>query len=451
MGKAVVDQRYTDLMKSLRKQGVVIKTGGMIQPLDKYRLPTGSLSLDIDLKGGFPTVGVIQIKGIPSAGKTFLLLSHIRELERLAKKLNIIIPVLWVAFEEFDVAWARNFFNIPYTEKELVEFEQLYGSEYVKKLVDKPIYIQLDLHQPDGGGEGLEVIYRLLKENVYWAIGIDSIGALKPEVMLDDENTLEKKTQKIASRAQLLEHFVGKVVSAYNQISNQRVHLFNEKFRWEYELCTDTKDCPWCKDAAKITRKLKKGESAWEGTHPVEFLMPKCGITAINQVRAKFGGGAKKPGMAAPPPDASSGYALAHAKRIDLRLTPAGILEADVGGGRKITYGRAVKYRIEKSKVSGVLQDTQGAYNFFVRNYKNYNAGTIDRISEVTHLAAANGIIEKSGSWIHVKGQKFQGDAKAIEFLLGEPEVVDELAAEILELHDIRAFDPYPTQLGELK
>jgi len=443
---AILDQRYIDLMAELKRKGVVIKTGGMIQPLDKYRLPTGSLSLDIDLQGGFPTVGVLQIKGVPSAGKTFLLLSHIAALARLAKKLNIIIPVLWCAFEEFDVAWARNFFHIPYTEKELVEFEQLYGSDYVKQVLDTPTYIRFDLHQPDGGGEGLEAIYRLLKENVYWVIGIDSIGALKPEVMLDEENTLEQKSQKIASRAQLLEHFVGKVVSAYNQISNQRIHLFNDRYRWDYEMCTNTQDCPWCKDAAKRTKK-KKNDSTWEGTHSVEFLAPKCGIVAINQVRAQFGGNRNKK-MGPPPPDAASGYALAHIKRLDLRLTPGGPLQADISGNRKITYGKVVKYRIEKSKVSGVVQDTSGEYNFFIRSYKNYNAGTVDRISEVTHLAATNGLIEKSGSWIRINGQKFQGETKVVEFLSNEPEVVDSLAEEIRQLHDIAPFNPYPVQLG---
>lgn len=442
---AKLDGRYQKLMAELKQSNLVIKTGGTIQPIDRYKLPTGSLSLDIDLMGGFPTTGVAQIKGMPSVGKTFLCLSHIGALERLAKKLDIIIPVLWVAFEEFDVTWARNFFHIPFTEIELAVFSKLHGKKYADQMAATPHYIQFDLHQPDGGGEGLEAAYRLMKENVYWAIVIDSIGSLKPEVVLAEKATLENENQKIGSKAQLIEHFVGKIVSGYNQVSNRRIHQFENRFRWDYEICTGTKDCPWCKDAALRTNKNKKKSGEWQGAHPTEFLNPNCCILAINQMRANI---PKKFSKIPPPPDASSNFALAHTKRLDLRLAATEYF-SDTVGQNKITYGQTVSYRVDKSKISGVPKDLSGGYNIFTRNYKRYRAGTIDRITEVATAAIANGIIEQNGAWFVVLGKKINGQAAVAELLTNEPEVINELEDKVKELNDISEFDPYPQPLGD--
>jgi recombination protein RecA len=56
----------------------------------------------------------------------------------------------------------------------------------------------------------------------------------------------------------------------------------------------------------------------------------------------------------------------------------------------------------------------------------------IDRIGELVDLGAATGIIEKSGAWYALRGERIgQGRDNAKAFFLDKPEIADALREEV--------------------
>lgn len=90
------------------------------------------------------------------------------------------------------------------------------------------------------------------------------------------------------------------------------------------------------------------------------------------------------------------------------------------------TIGRKVNWMIEKNKTGP--QFRSGDYDFY---FDGPRVG-IDRVKETLEYAVRYGQIEKSGtSWYTIEGQKLQGKA-AVEFLVDNPGLVDELQKKII-------------------
>jgi recombination protein RecA len=106
----------------------------------------------------------------------------------------------------------------------------------------------------------------------------------------------------------------------------------------------------------------------------------------------------------------------------------ANAIKAGVKVGDKIIeqrVGRPVNWIIDYNKLGP--PNLSGQYDFY---YQGENIG-VDRVGETLDVAEMCGIVEKGGAWYTVNGERFQGRAKAIQYLRENPDVVEKLAGEI--------------------
>lgn len=134
---------------------------GSIMKLDEAKkidvelLPSGSLSLDLALGGGYPKGRIIEIYGPESSGKTTLALHAIAEIQKQGGQAAFID-----AEHALDPAYAR---------KIGVKTEDLLIS------------------QPDNGEQALEICETLVRSNAVDLIVVDSVAALVPQAEIDGD------------------------------------------------------------------------------------------------------------------------------------------------------------------------------------------------------------------------------------------------------------------------
>ena len=118
-------------------------------------LPSGALSLDIALGGGYPKGRIIEIYGPESSGKTTLTQHANAEIHRQ------------------DGTAAIN------------DAEHALDPSYAKKLgVDTD---NLLVSQPDNGEQALEIAETLVRSNAVDLVVVDSVAALTPQAEIDGD------------------------------------------------------------------------------------------------------------------------------------------------------------------------------------------------------------------------------------------------------------------------
>lgn len=144
-------------MDQITKQfgdGSIMKLGEA-KKVDVELLPSGSLSLDIALGGGYPKGRIIEIYGPESSGKTTLTLHAIAEIQRQGGT---------AAF---------------------IDAEHALDPAYAKKVgVDTD---NLLVSQPDNGEQALEIVETLVRSNAVDLIVVDSVAALVPQAEIDGD------------------------------------------------------------------------------------------------------------------------------------------------------------------------------------------------------------------------------------------------------------------------
>ena len=144
-------------MDQITKQfgdGSIMKLGEFHQA-DVEVIPSGSISLDIALGGGYPKGRIIEIYGPESSGKTTLTLHAIAEIQKQGGT---------AAF---------------------VDAEHALDPSYAKKLgVDTA---NLLVSQPDNGEQALEITETLVRSNAVDLIVVDSVAALTPQAEIDGD------------------------------------------------------------------------------------------------------------------------------------------------------------------------------------------------------------------------------------------------------------------------
>ena len=144
-------------MAQITKQfgdGAIMKLGETPK-MDVELLPSGSLSLDIALGGGWPKGRIIEIYGPESSGKTTLALHAIAEIQKQGGQ---------AAF---------------------IDAEHALDPAYAKKSgVDTA---NLLISQPDNGEQALEICETLVRSNAVDLIVVDSVAALVPQAEIDGE------------------------------------------------------------------------------------------------------------------------------------------------------------------------------------------------------------------------------------------------------------------------
>jgi recombination protein RecA len=118
-------------------------------------VPTGSLSLDIALGGGFPKGRVVEIYGPESSGKTTVTLHAIAAVQRNGGT---------AAF---------------------IDAEHALDPSYAKRIgVDVD---NLLISQPDNGEQALEIVETLVRSNAVDIIVVDSVAALVPRAEIEGD------------------------------------------------------------------------------------------------------------------------------------------------------------------------------------------------------------------------------------------------------------------------
>jgi len=144
-------------MDQITKQfgdGSIMKLGEA-HKVDVELIPSGALSLDLALGGGYPKGRIVEIYGPESSGKTTLTLHAIAEIQKKGGT---------AAF---------------------IDAEHALDPSYAKKLgVDTD---NLLVSQPDNGEQALEIAETLVRSNAVDLIIVDSVAALVPQAEIDGE------------------------------------------------------------------------------------------------------------------------------------------------------------------------------------------------------------------------------------------------------------------------
>jgi recombination protein RecA len=134
--------------------------GSIMKLGDAYKVsvetfPSGALSLDLAMGGGYPRGRIIEIYGPESSGKTTLALHAVAEAQKRGGT---------AAF---------------------VDAEHALDPVYAKKLgVDTA---NLLVSQPDNGEQALEIVETLVRSNAVDIIVLDSVAALVPQAEIDGD------------------------------------------------------------------------------------------------------------------------------------------------------------------------------------------------------------------------------------------------------------------------
>ena len=135
-------------------EGSIMKLGEA-KKVNVELLPSGALSLDLALGGGYPKGRIIEIYGPESRGKTTLTLHAIAEIQRQGGT---------AAF---------------------VDAEHALDPSYARRVgVDTD---NLLVAQPDNGEQALEIVETLVRSNAVDLVVVDSVAALVPQAEIDGD------------------------------------------------------------------------------------------------------------------------------------------------------------------------------------------------------------------------------------------------------------------------
>lgn len=137
-----------------------------------------------------------------------------------------------------------------------------------------------------------------------------------------------------------------------------------------------------------------------------------CLVVFVNQIRMKIGV------MFGSPETTTGGNALKFysSVRMDIRRTGA------VKDGDEV-IGNETRVKVVKNKVAPPFRQAE----FQIM----YGQGT-NKLGEIVDLGVKQGLVDKSGAWYAYKGDKIgQGKANACKFLKENPEIANEIEAEI--------------------
>lgn len=144
-------------MDQITKQfgdGSIMKLGEA-QKVDVELIPSGALSLDIALGGGYPKGRIIEVYGPESSGKTTLTLHAIAQIQKQGGT---------AAF---------------------IDAEHALDPSYAKRLgVDTD---NLLVSQPDNGEQALEIAETLVRSSAVDLVVVDSVAALVPQAEIDGD------------------------------------------------------------------------------------------------------------------------------------------------------------------------------------------------------------------------------------------------------------------------
>jgi recombination protein RecA len=110
----------------------------------------------------------------------------------------------------------------------------------------------------------------------------------------------------------------------------------------------------------------------------------------------------------------------------------ANAIKSGVKVGDKIIeqrVGRPVNWIIDYNKLGP--PNLSGQYDFYFQG----EALGVDSVGETLDVAEMCGVVEKGGAWYTIGEERFQGRAKAVQYLRDNPDMVVKLREEISAKH----------------
>ena len=343
------------------------------------RRPTGILSLDIGLGGGFPASAPSVIVGPDGAGKDYLLWKICAESQKIygddfamavyltefrldkkymKDKCGLKIGMSDAELDEEDRARVEAKLP-PLTEEERAYYAEQVGDIYVITGVTAE--------------EGLDAIIAYVQSNACQIVAVNSIGFFQTEAKENTDSFKEFAQQR--NEAMLLSKFMPKL-------------------------------------AMTLNRDVGPGERN------------ETTVLLINQVRAKDQMGRPMHGRPLQDRDkyqsASNSWALKHGKAIELMIHN-GKKHYDEAAGKLI--GREKNWTLTKGKL-GTHEGVSGSFDYW------FEIG-VDVLEDTIRTAKYLGVLETSGAWLSYThdtyGFKAQGEDRARQYLQEHPELVDHL------------------------
>lgn len=151
--KAALDLAVSQISKQFG-DGSIMKLGDA-HKIDVETSPSGTLSLDLALGGGYPKGRIIEIYGPESSGKTTLALHAVAEIQKQGGT---------AAF---------------------IDAEHALDPQYAARLGVNTN--ELLVSQPDNGEQALEIVETLVRSNAVDIIVLDSVAALVPQAEIDGD------------------------------------------------------------------------------------------------------------------------------------------------------------------------------------------------------------------------------------------------------------------------
>jgi RecA/RadA recombinase len=381
-------EKWVEKINKMQKFKGTAQVGFASQHRTPYHLrrPTGIMSLDLALGGGFHAGGSAEIHGPESVGKTSLAYCVAGMVQKIyGHAANILLGCTEI---RPDKSFARkNGFCIGYSPEE-VDF---YESHRIKKGLPPftkeerqdllyTIGSVVDPRAPTGDVT-LDIIYEALRDRLFHLVLIDSLGAL----LTPDQEAGDTGDRSVGGSSMIVTTFMNK----------------------SYPL--------FVLDGA-------------------DGSMLETTVIGINQARAEIGGSPKGPRTHA----ASGAYAWKHAQLVSLELHKSSLIRGSENGP---PIGREVRWKIMKGK-AGTHDGLSGSYNYFhvpegepvfwKDVLENQSEWGIDKITDLVETAAKLKVIEQAGAWLTWKedGQqiiKAQGAANFAESLVNDEELEQKL------------------------
>jgi len=334
------------IQKDLGGAARITRLSEVVAPF-QTRLPTGILSLDLALRGGFPAGSMHQLFGPDGAGKDYLA--------------NLLMAQTQITYgEKTNIAWMSFGYkpDIPFMEMCGIDTE-------VGNLMFIDVGNEEALDQP--AESLLTAMLNLIRSNKFQLMIINELGSGETK---DNVKKGLHEDAKIATWASLMATFCQKFYSAMRN--------------------TD------------------------EETGP-----NKTCVIMINPVRANIDARSAKYF----PYSQGGGYALKHAKAVDLHLRVGSSIKSS---GKKI--GKEIKWKISKGK-HGISEGAEGGYNFI------FNQG-VDLIEDLANTAKSLGLIRSSGPVYYILDYEDKvkgGLTGVIDILKKSPALCEEVRVAVLE------------------
>lgn len=340
-----------DINKKARGRAVLMPASEYVLPYLTKRLPTGLLTLDIALRGGFPAGGISQVAGRRNAGKSWMSWQVIRQLQHmLGDKMKVLLAMTEIPADrdqarKVGVRISMGQYFIDESNKARVNagYPQL-----TKEEVDDLLHEVGTIHELHAfaAEDFYDVILKAIESNVYHLIVIDSIGNILSAAAAENESVHDKTYAGAAG--------------PNTQFLQRMTNLLTMKDEWGN-------------------------------------VRDTC-LIGINQIRDNM----KDPDKKKTP----GGHALEHAKLVDiwveggsqlgqeekvLKMTNEGLKT----GQQFIPYGKQVNWKIEKGK-AGMHEGDRGQYVY------DFRIGNADFYTDTIIAGLTYGVIQSSGAWYNL-------------------------------------------------